>query len=313
MEGYSLVRTLRELLNETVASTFLNDRTTYDYLYFAVQDFNVRTHWATSNQTISVIAGTSSYSLNPDYAGLALIDSYNRPYIKFTYGGSDTFIYNQDYSSIVLNNSSDTAQVAQGFAITDASQAANPTGTATSTTSLSNGETILNDTAASFLTTAAAGDYIHNTTDGSNGVIVSITSNTSIVCALFEGINNFWTSADAYVIVPQPRYSLVLTPIPSASATVTVPYLVKPNPVYSLYRSYKLPTNALLPITHYAAFLYKFKDMEPDFGNAFYKSYDMFARKVAAEMRKAIPEKSGFRVNMSKMNRRSTGAGSWSI
>jgi hypothetical protein len=216
-----------------------------------------------------------------------------------------------DYSSIILTNSSATAAVAQGFAITDASLASNPTGTATSTTATSNGETILNDTAASFLTTVAAGDFIHNTTDGSDGIVVAVTSNTSIVTAMFEGTNNFWTSADAYVIVPQQRYNIVLTPAPSATATLAIPYIVKPKPVYSEFRSYTLPNNSLLPIVHYAAFLYKFKDREPDFGDGFYKHYDMFARKVAAEMRKAVPEKSGFRVNLSRMNRRSTGAGSW--
>ena len=312
MEGYSLIRSLREMLNEPTGSSFMNDRTSYDNLYHAVQDFNVRTHFATSNQVIAITANVASYELNADYCGLALTDIYNRPYVKHTYNGSDTFIFNTEYSSVVLNNDTSTAAVAQQFAITDATQLDNITGTATSTIAQSNGESILIDTAADF-SGVAVGDYIHNTTDDSNGIVIKITSATQIICALFEGTLNSWTIADAYVITPQTRYNIVLSPTPSDTATLTVPYIVKPTPVYSPYRSYKLPSDAMLPIVHYAAFLYKFRDSEPDFGNAFYKSYDMFARKVAAEIRKAIPGKSGFRVNMSKMNKRSTGAGAWSV
>ena len=313
MEGFTLLRSLREILNESVGSTFMNDRTSYDYIYHAVQDFNVRTHFATSNQTINVTANNAIYPLNADYCGIALANTYNQPYVKYTQGGSDTFIYNMDYSVIILNNSSATAPVAQGFAVTDAAPASMITGTATSTGTLVNGETTLTDTGASFMTTTVPGDYIHNTSDGlySSGVVIAVVSNTQLICAMFEGTNNFYTSNDSYIIVPQSRYNIVLSPIPSATAILTVPYLTKPGPVYSMYRSYKLPNNSLLPIVHYAAFLYKFKDTQPDFGNALYKHYDLYARKVSAEMRKAIPEKSGFKVNMSKQNMRSTATGQW--
>ena len=150
MEGFSLIRTLREILNEVIGSSFMNDRTSYDYLYHAVQDFNVRTHFITGNQTINVVSGTSEYALNPDYGGLALIDTYNRPYIKHTYNGTDTFIYSTDYSSIVLNNDTSTADVATQFAITDADQPDQITGTATSDGATLSGECTLTDSTAPF-------------------------------------------------------------------------------------------------------------------------------------------------------------------
>jgi hypothetical protein len=101
-----------------------------------------------------------------------------------------------------------------------------------------------------------------------------------------------------------------LTPIPSATATVTVPYIQRPNPVYSPFRAYKLPFDYMMPIVQFAAFLYKYRDSEANYGDAFFKYYDAFARKKAADMRKAINEHQGFRVNFTKINGRSRQFGS---
>lgn len=314
MEGFTLLRTLRELLNEASTSSFLNDRTSYSYLWTAVQDFNFRTHYLTANQTVSVVAGVNAYNLNPDYVGMALLDSYNRPAIKHTYGGSDTFLYNAEYASIVLQNSTATATVADSYAITDAAQPANLTGTATSAGAASgNGECTLTDTAANF-STLYPGDFVHNTTQGTDGIVVALVSSTQVVCALFSDgtAGSAWAQNDAYVIVPQPKYSLVLTPIPSDAATVTVPYIKRPDPVFSLYRAYKLPFDYLMPIAQFAAFLYKYRDSAPNYGDAFYKYYDAFSRKKAAEMRRSSPEKQGFRCNFRKVNARSRSMGNWS-
>jgi hypothetical protein len=310
MEGYSLLRMLRELLDETSTSTFLDTRTSYDFLYAAVQDFNIKTHYLTSTQSISVTAGTSAYNLNADFIACALMDDYNRPYIKWTYGSSDSFVFNRDYQEVIIENSTGTANIASSFSINDASAPSNITGTTTADGAASNGECTLTDATAPF-TTVKPGDYVHNTTDGSAGVVVAITSTSAIVTALFDGTNNDWTSGDAYVIVKQPRYQMTFRPIPADSATATVYYIQRPDPVYSSFRSYKIPFNYIMPIVKYAAFLYKYKDREPNFGDSFYKYYNAFTRQVASEMRRGIPEKSGMRVNMSKIDARSRRLGGY--
>lgn len=312
MEGFTLKRSLRELLSETSSGTFMNDRTTYDNLYAAVQDFNFKTHYLTATQTITLSANVSEYNLNPDFVTLALYDSYNRPYMKHTYGTTDSFIFSRDYSNVVLENSSSPATIATGYSITDADQPTNITGTATSSGASSNGECTLTDSTAPF-ETVAVGDFVHNTTDGSDGVVTSKTSSSAIVCVLFEGTANYWTSGDAYVIVPQPRYKVVISPTPSATATLTVVYVQRPNPVYSEFRAYKLPFNYTLPIVQFAAFLYKYRDREPNFGDYMYRNYDAFTRKVATEMRRGIDSKSNnMRVNFSKINGRSRSTNNWS-
>jgi hypothetical protein len=281
----------------------MNDRTSYDYLYAAVNDFNFRTHYIGGTQTISISALTSAYNLSPDFVSLALMDRDNRPYIKWTYGGNDTFIFPRDYANFVEENSATKSNIADGFSITNAAQPANITGTATSNGVAVNGECLLLDTTADF-SAAAVGDYVHNTTDGSSGIVVAKPA-VGLTCALFEGLLNQWTSADAYIVVPQTRYSIIFTPIPLASATATVYYIKAPAPVYSPYRAYALPFQYDMPIVEYAAFLYKYRDREPDYGDALYKHYNTATGKVAAEMRKGIPEKSGFRCNFRKLSPRS--------
>ena len=313
MEGYSLLRQLREVLNETSTGTFLNDRTSYDYLYTAVQDFILRTHYNTTNQSITVVPGTSTYNLNPDYIGLSLMDQYNRPYIKWTIGTADSFIFQQDYQTVFLENNTSTASVPASFSIVASDRVSNLSGTTNAVGASSNGECTLTDTTADF-TNVTPGDFVHNTTQGTDGVVVSVTDTTHIVTSLFnDGTSgSAWDSGDSYTIVPQSRWKIVFTPTPSSAATVTIPYLKRPDPVYSVYRAYNLPFNYTGALVQFAAFMYKYKDREPNYGDAFFKYYDGFIRKIASELRKGTLEKSGMRVNLSKLNGRSRTIGNWS-
>ena len=285
----------------------MNDRTSYDCLFDAVKDFNKKTHFLTGTQSISVSASTAGYNLNPDFVSLALMDGHNRPFIKYTVNGADYFLYSRDYQDVVLANDTSTVTVPTAFSIIDAPQVVQISGTAAEGEP-TNGECTLTDNAADF-SSVAAGDFVHNITDGSHGIVLSQTSKTQLLCALFEGTNNDFATSDSYIIVPQARYQLVLTPTPSATAVATITYVMRPDPVYSPYRAYKLPSDAELPICQFAAYLYKYRDREPNFGDALYRHYDMFTRKAAMEYRRSNPSRSGFSVNLSKTNRRSTGSG----
>ena len=72
---------------------------------------------------------------------------------------------------------------------------------ATGTATAAHAGTQLTDSAASFLTTAAVGDTIHNITDGSSAVITSVDSDTQITHgALSGGAENDWDVAESYRI-----------------------------------------------------------------------------------------------------------------
>jgi len=166
-----------------------------------------------------------------------------------------------------------TSTMPQCFAIRDKRALYSQiTGTATSAGDASGGECTLTDTSGVFTTTdyVSKGDVIHNTTDGSSGVVLSITSATALVCALFGGTGNDWDTDDAYVIQPQGRLELIIDPPPStAGHIITLEYIVKPDPVYSDYGSYRFRDQNMESIIEYAAAKYKMRDSEPDFWSIF--------------------------------------------
>ena len=303
MDGHTLARSTREGLHESSAGTFMNSRTTYDYLYAGAIAFNMRAHLLVSSQTITVVQGTTSYNLNSDFAGMANEDSAGREFIKFTVNSADYFIYPMDYSQSVLGNSTAQGAIPIGYYILKATPPSNVTGTATSTGVLSNGETTLTDSNASY-TTVAVGDLIHNTTDDSHGVVVSVTNSTTIICSLFEGTTNQFTSGDAYIIIPQARFKLVIDPAPSQSATISFNYAQRPNPVYSPYRAYNYPFEYVNVLVNYAVACYKAKDRDFATSQAIMGLADKQIRDTAAQLRRSLPQRNNFRLDlMGKGNR----------
>ena len=182
------------------------------------------------------------------------------------------------------------------------------TGSATSTGTASAGECTLTDTSGLFLTTDVVkpGDYIHNTTDGSTGVVLSITSATALKCALFGGTNNAWATSDAYVIQPMGRRELVLDPPPkTANNLVEVPYCRYPDPVYSDYGVYPFPPRVMDAVIYYAAWLYKYRDEDPDFGDRLFVVYN---RMLLQYKQKSSPNGKQRRINV-RLNGRRGGRG----
>lgn len=278
MDGWTLLRDVRELLNESSTSLYLSDRTTYDYLYEAACTLNRKINWATSTQTISTVDGTNSYSLNVDFMGLYMKNGDGEFTLKLNNGTDDYWLLRSDYITQYVMNNTDEVAISDTFSITDASLASRITGTATSDGTSSAGECTLTDSTAPFAD-VSVGDLVHNITDDSHGVVVALTSTSAIVTALFEGTNNDWTSNDSYMITPRGRYQIVLDPTPSTSGyNLYVPYLQKPIPVYSYYRSYRFPDEFRFALAKYAAWLYKYRDREPNYGDAWFKAFDMVTR-----------------------------------
>jgi hypothetical protein len=118
---------------------------------------------------------------------------------------------------------------------------------------------------------------------------------------LFDGTGNDWTTADNYFITPQGRFSIILDPPPaSAGDTLTVYYVKRPAPVFSLYRSYSIPIGYKQALVHYAAFMYKYRDQAPNFGDIFYRNFDTAVRQAAGQFNRSLMRRS-FRVNLNKI------------
>jgi hypothetical protein len=192
------------------------------------------------------------------------------------------------YNEIFYDNNTTSADPPEGFAIIDATPGTLESGTATSSGDDVGGKSLLTDTAASF-TSVSPGDIVHNTTDGSDGVVISVPSSTTCYVALFGGTDNEWDTSDAYFIQPGARYKLVIDP-PSETAgyTITVPYVQRPAPVYSDYDVYRFPQQYAPALVKYAYWLYKYRDEKPDYGDAMYRYFDAEVRRYLGSINRAI-------------------------
>lgn len=300
MDGTQVLYYLRNLLKEGSYSTALDTRTSYDYIYEAVCSFAEATKLLTAAQTITTVATTSKYDLNPDYLCLNTKNEDNE-YVQKYYDGSNYYwIPWRDARHIYQANNTSDSSIPTNFSIVDkTTMTDNITSTATSAGASSGGQCTLTDSTAPFAN-VTAGDIVHNTTDGSDGVVLSITSSSALVTALFGGTNNDWSRSDSYVLVLQPRKQVYLDP-PSLTSghSLYFDYIQRPDPVYSAYGRYRVPDVYMPAIIKFAAWLYRYRDRDPNFGDAWYKAWDMQLRK-AKSLEDRAPKGDTFGVNFKK-------------
>jgi len=404
MDGKTLLYRLRNLVDEDSAATWLDDRTSYDYLWEAAKTTTRRLKNLTAKQTIETIADQTNYELNADFLSLLNTSNDGRFFIKYTSTASDYFLYYRDLEKIRFNdylktydthqgtnavqtrnattfvdttqdfsdweteapgtavykilvtnyggseqwaylgdastttNANDTIAVYTDQGLTTTGWSGNNatpvmyrilkvstqeipdcfslqdssalntqiTGTATSDGDASGGKSLLTDTDAVFWTPspsgdeASPGDPIHNTTDGSSGIVLSIYDGDKAYCALFGGTDNEWDTDDAYVIQPQGRVEIVLDPPPKNSLDmIEVWYVASPPPVYDDYGTYRFRQHVVEAIVKYAAWLYKYRDSEPDFGDKFYVQWDKAVRDESSDLNPYLKERR-LRVNLKR-------------
>lgn len=302
MDGKTALRDLRILLNEASDSDFMDNKSSYEYIWQAAIEFVERTNCLTSTQDITTVADTANNTLNADFMKLYLKNKDNNYYLKYNNGSGDSFILWQDKAEAIYQNSTASVDTPSKFYIED-----DPTldsqisSTATLAGASTGGACTLTDaSSATKFADVSAGDAVHNVTDGSDGYVISKTSNTALVTALFDGTNNYWTLGDSYVIQPQGRMRLIFNPPPAtAGHTATVYYVQRPAPVFSDYGAYRFQPQHMRAILHYAAWLYKYRDKAPSYGDKFYQFFDAQARKAGNVVTEALNRR-GFRVNLRK-------------
>ena len=302
MDGKELLYKLRQLLNEDSASGFLDDKTSYSFLHEAAIEFVSRTEAIRATQSITTVTNQTGYKLNADYIRLYLRDSENRLFIKYNDGTNSTFLKFKSYEDIILSDQTVSVVIPDRFTIVDdPALDSRVSGTVTTAGALANGETTLTDSTASFAD-VSVGDMVHNTTDASDGFVLSKTSPTVLVTALFGGTDNDWDASDAYTIQPQGRLRIVLDPPPStAGHIITVEYVQRPSIVASDFGVYRFASQFADPLVKYGAFLYRYRDREPDNGNMFFRIFERAIRMNGFAMNRALG-RTGFSVNFKKRN-----------
>lgn len=298
MDGKELLYAVQQQLNEDDIGQFLDEYTTYRFLWQGAQEFVRRTKSLTTTQTITTVADQTDYTLNADFMMLYLKDRSNCFYLQYNDGTTTHNLFEQDYENIIFDNDTISVTIPSEFTIhDDATLDSRISGTTTSTGAVTLGETTLTDTAADF-SDVSAGDVVHNIADGSDGVVLSKTSSTVLVTSLFNGTENDWTSGDNYVIQPQGRLKLILNPPPSTTGhTITVHYIQKPAPVFSIYGVYRFAQQGSEALVKYTSWLYKYRDREPNFADTLFVAWDREVRHQAEAYNSALRRK-GTPVNM---------------
>ncbi len=293
MDGRELQYRLRQLLNESASSAFLDAKTSYSFLWQAAIDFAERTGCLRATQVITTVANQSGYAVAPDFLRLYDVrDRNENNVVKYNDGSTNSFLPWKSYGSIITEDNTTAVSVPSFFSLVDSALLSQVSGTATSAGAASGGQCTLVASAADF-TNVAAGDYIHNTTDVSDGVVLSKTNTTTLVTALFGGSGNDWAISDAFVIQPQGRFQLELNPPPSVSNhTVTLYYVQRPLPVFSNFGMYRFPSQFNSAIIAYAAWMYKYRDREPNFGDKWYQLYERDVRRASALYRDSVSSNS---------------------
>jgi hypothetical protein len=273
MDGANLTRRVLQLLNESSTSAFIDERTTFDFLYDGAKDFVIKTECLKGEQTITTTAGTADYVLNGDYLGIFF--KYNGKFhVKYYDGANTTFIEYRDWNKLYYENNTTAQSIPDYFTLRDyQTLSARVTATANANGAATGNRSTLT-TAASTFANVTVGDIANNVTDGSSGPVVKWTSNTSIDVCLFGGTGNDITTGDSVIIQPKGRMCLTFYPPPSTSShSCYVPYLKAPDPVYCDYDVYRIPFDYTEALANYAAWKYKYKDKQPDYGDSFYKVY----------------------------------------
>ena len=288
MDGKELLRRHKQLLHIKSTDTDWDEMTAYDYLYEAAKQWVIETECLTDTQTITTAGTTATYTIDGKYLSLYLKHN-DRYFIKYNDGTTDYFLYFKPYEEVIFENNTANVTIPGYFTITD-----DPTidtlvsDTADNAADDVGGKTVLTMDTEVFAD-ITPGDIIYNTTDVSEGIVTKVTSTKIIEICLFGGTDNEIDVSDAFFIQPRKRFLLQLDPPPSTTShTVTLYFVKKPDPVYSDYGVYEIPYEYSDTLCKYAAWLYKYRDQEPQFGDAFFKYWDMQIKNYRRLTRKGL-------------------------
>jgi len=264
MDGKKLTREVLDFLDEAAPSDIqANQRRIYECLDMAVAIFCRETRMLHASVDITTAEDKQAYDLPSDFIDLYMKNSNGRFFVKFYDGSTYSWPLKTTYEKLFKTNLTDNKDIPGRFAIIDkADKESLIEGTAFKNGAKSGGECVLEVEEDGLLFTSTnrvyPRDIIHNTTDKSTGYVLSVTSATKLVAALFQGTNNDWTVSDAFIIQPAAEKQLVLdAPSGTAAYIITVPYVCMPSPVFSDYAFWRLSSRVCKAIAAGAASIFK--------------------------------------------------------
>lgn len=142
----------------------------------------------------------------------------------------------------------------------------------------------------------AAGSTLTGASSGFTCKVISKTTDTTYVV---ENRSGTFTDGEIISDGTNSRDCGAGFPTFTGQQIATVIFLQRPDPVYSDYGSYRFATGYEEALLKYACWLYKYRDLNPNFADALYKVYDMQIRKAKNVKNKQVGKKD-FQVNFIK-------------
>lgn len=284
MDGKTMLRTLEGILNEVSTSAFLDTFLSYEFLDKAATDYVRETIGFSRNEGIITVVSQQEYSLPPDFLDFRIRDSKHRHVIRYYDNVNDQYFwpYLKSYDHVYTANRANITgnkNIPDYFAVTDSDIESQVTGTAQAGSgTLSGGECTLVGTSGKF-SGVHARDTVHDTSSGYHGIVLEVETTSQLKVALFnDGVPVATASGSAFLIQPAAHKKMVFSdPSETAGHLIEARYYGLQDPVFSQYRIWPFRPSACYAICKKAAFEYKYRDRDPNFGD---KLYVDFAREV---------------------------------
>lgn len=259
MDGKALTQIFLDAVDEVAVDMSAVDlRTVYEHLDVAAISFTRELGLLAATAAITTVVSQQAYDLPPNFIRMQVKNSRGQYVGKYSDGSNTYWPVLEDFDDIYRRNLTDGKSAPGSFAIQGkAAKSDLITGTTTSAGAAAAGEATLNDSAATFTAGVHARDRVYNTTSEASGIVLSVTSNTAVKCALFpEGMES-WASGDGYLIQPAAVKQVYLdAPSLTAGHTLNIPYIAMPDPVYSEHGFWRIDPKSCYAIAHEAAFFY---------------------------------------------------------
>lgn len=258
MDGKQLtVAVLNNIDEYSIAEKEMRQRRIFECLDQACALFCRETRMYKSQATLITVATQQDYHLPPDFIDLWMQNASGQYILRYTAVANTYWPRVIPWAAILRQNLTVNQEIPGHVCIRDRDAAeVNIAGTADADGALAHGLTILEDADKHFtgVDRVWPRDLIHNETTGADGYVITVTDDTHLTTALFDGSRNRWKTNDSYTIIPATEKQLTLeAPAATADHQILVPYIAMPNPVFSDYAQWRLPSHICLGIAAGAA------------------------------------------------------------
>jgi hypothetical protein len=262
MNGIMLTRQFLDFIDTLeMSSDYAPQRKIFEYLDMAAAIFCRETKSIHRDVYITTVADQQAYDLPPDFIDLYMQTARRRYFIRYADGDNYCWPILTTHERIYRQNLLSSKSQPSSFAIIEKQTEPDLiAGSVSHAGAKVNGRCVLTDTVQLFMTSHRVWprDIVYNHTDNSLGYVLANVDETRVYTALFDGSDDDWSLSDAYTIQPAVKKQILLdAPSLTSGHVMHIPYVGMPDPVFSDFGFWRLPSRTCRAIASGAASLFK--------------------------------------------------------